>query len=73
MKERCPGCGAEAAYVGLNAIECHTPGCANYRAPAPVVRPETRAEAAPEVKRSEADEALAKLTAEELLDSFAFF
>ncbi len=69
MRERCPGCGAEAAYVGLNTIECRTSGCANYRAP--VI--EAAAEEAKAQSRTEAAQAIARQTAEEMLDSFAFF
>ncbi len=28
----CPACGTPGAYVGLNAVECVKPGCANYKA-----------------------------------------
>jgi hypothetical protein len=74
MRERCPGCGAEATYVGLNTIECQTSGCANYREPVIEARSEPAAEARVEPPgRTEAAQAIAQQTAEELLDSFAFF
>lgn len=34
-ESRCPVCGTEGAYVGLNDVECVNPRCTHYAKPAP--------------------------------------
>jgi hypothetical protein len=36
-ESRCPVCGAEGAYVGLNDVECVNPSCTHYKRPENVI------------------------------------